>query len=374
MNTWKRIIIVLILIGLFLLLLTACTCDRGVSIPEGVVVPLAAEPNKFKVELFADLSDIYPPKEGRPEYKFLALTISNGEGGFKPGLYATAGPFPLPRGTEVYRIDRSGKVNVVVAGFESNESILFAHGQYGDGMLVTEPRRGRIRHVLANPDGTGTLVPEPFAVVGDSSFGPIVMTYGPDFMAKDPNKRQDEVIYATDYAGGQVLRLDPQGGDTVLADISNPSGGGVKAVIVDNSGRFGGGLLVGTFSIAGLKRTNADTITSVTFQDSPKGPVVSTSIVVAEFQGLELLTFGPGGIFSQDLFVAEMGTAAYADGRVLTLSADGTLTTFLNNIDAASIVFDTEGILGGGMFVSDLTNRAGVSKIWRVTPITEEGQ
>jgi len=371
MNAWKRIAMVLILTGLISSPLTACTCDRGARISEGVVVPLAAEPNKFKVELFADLSDIYPPEEGRPEHKFFALTINNGEGGFKPGLYATAGPFPLPRGTEVYRIDRSGKVSVFVNGFESNESILFARGRYGSGMLVTEPRRGRIRRVLPNTDGTGMLVAEPFAVVGDPSFGPIVMTYGPDFIAKDPNKRHDEVIYVTDYAGGQVLRLDPWGRDTMVTSISNPSGGGVKAVIVDPAGRFGSVLLVGTFSIAGLKRTHADTLTSVSFQDSPEGPFATTSVLADEFQGLELLTFGPGGVFGQDLYVSEMGTAAYADGRVYTLSADGTLTTFLTNIDACSVVFDTEGILGGGMFVSDLTNRAGVGKIWRVIPVTK---
>ena len=333
---------------------------------------MAAEPNKFKVELFADLSDFYPPREGRPEYKFFALVIHNGESGFKPGLYATGGPFPPPRGAEIYRVDRSGKISVVVRGFESNESILFARGQYGNGMLVTEPRRGRIRRVLANPDGTGTLVAEPFAVVGDPSFGPIVMTFGYDFMQADPKKRLDEVIYVTDFKGGQVLGTDPHGKATMLTRIQNPSGGGVKAVISDISARFGNGLLVGTFSVDGLHRHSSDTITSVTFREGTGGTVVSTATMAADFQGLELLTFGPGEPFGQDLFVATMGTAAYADGGVFTLSPEGTLTAFLTNIDAASVVFDTEGVLGGGMFVSDLTNRAGVGKIWRVTPIAKK--
>ncbi len=192
MLTGKRVTLTILITMLLLTLLSACKA----KLPEGVVAPLAAEPDKFQVELFADLSDIYPPDEERPEYKFFALTINKGDNGFKPGLYVTGGPFPPPRGTEIYRVDSSGKISVVVTGFESNETMLFARGQYGEGMLVTEPRQGRIRRVLANPDGTGTLVSEPVAVVGDPSFGPIVITYGPD-LAVNPMDRLDEVLYVT---------------------------------------------------------------------------------------------------------------------------------------------------------------------------------
>src|SRR5690606_20171841 len=84
--------------------------------------------------------------------------------------------------------------------------------------------------------------------------------------------------------------------------------------------------------------------------------------------GVELLTLGPGGVFSEDLFLATLGTRFNSDGAIYTLSPDGALTPFMTNIDAIHVAFDTEGVLGGGMFVSDLTQRAGSGKICRVTP------
>jgi hypothetical protein len=62
------------------------------------------------------------------------------------------------------------------------------------------------------------------------------------------------------------------------------------------------------------------------------------------------------------------------DGGVFTLDPNGTLTPFVTGLDATHVVFDTQGILGGGMFIADQDEALDGSKpntIWRVTAIPE---
>ena len=84
--------------------------------------------------------------------------------------------------------------------------------------------------------------------------------------------------------------------------------------------------------------------------------------------GLELIEVGLGPGFASKLFVSTEGSAiGSGDGTLYQLSGSSELMPFLSNIDAIDVAFDTEGILGGGMFASDGTNRSGPGKIWRVT-------
>lgn len=147
-----------------------------------------------------------------------------------------------------------------------------------------------------------------------------------------------------------------------VADIS-----GVKAVQTVSS-RFGGGFVAGTFS-ARFGDPNPHGFDAV-YSISADGHTVSP--LTTGLSGIEFLTVGPGGAFGDDLFIAAHGTDLNRDGGVYTVAPDGTMTTFMIGIDATDIAFDTEGILGGGMFVSDLYNPWGapddlpVSKIWRI--------
>jgi hypothetical protein len=41
----------------------------------------------------------------------------------------------------------------------------------------------------------------------------------------------------------------------------------------------------------------------------------------------------------------------------------------MTGLDAVAVAFDTENILGGGMFVSDINDGGGAGKIWRITAV-----
>lgn len=118
----------------------------------------------------------------------------------------TSGPFGGGRSDTLYRIDAAGVIETVKAGFESNEALVFAQGDYGAGMLISDIRGQKILRLLS--DGTLTT----FANVGSSPFGPAVLAYGPDGR-----------LYATDASGGTVLRISPDGQSSVYATLPLPS-------------------------------------------------------------------------------------------------------------------------------------------------------
>jgi hypothetical protein len=103
----------------------------------------------------------------------------------------------------------------------------------------------------------------------------------------------------------------------------------------------------------------------------------SVTEVAGGFNGLELYTFGPGGAFGSDVYIAELGSNVIDDGAVSVLSPSGLVTPFITGIDATHVVFDTENVMGGGMFVAEFGNfdpdagarRSG--RIWHVTIVPE---
>jgi hypothetical protein len=124
-----------------------------------------------------------------------------------------------------------------------------------------------------------------------------------------------------------------------------------------------GGILVGLFNFA------SDPDTGAIFLVSTDGQTVEP--IATGLNGIQMITMGPGGAFGNEVFVASEGRdfpeLEIGDGAVYTLSPNGALTEFMTNLDASSVVFDVDRVLGGGMFVSDIVDDPNVaSKIWRV--------
>jgi len=333
----------------FLSVLISLCCISQLS-PPASAVPVATNP-AFHVEPFADLASF-----GR--LLAFGLHISSGENGFPAGLYVTSGPLADDRSDRLIRINPAGSMNLVLNGLVSNESLVFARGGYGDGMLITEPRNGRILRLLA--DGSLT----PFSTGFTPPFGPAVLTYGPD-----PENPANEVLYATDFSSGNVRIVRPDGSTDNFASVSARA----KSVVTDLTSIYGGAFVVGQFNF----RANPDT--GAIFTVSADGEAVNT--LVGGLNDVQLIAAGPGGVFGENFFVPSEGRdfpdPVIGDGSVSILSPDGTLVPFLTNIDATSIAFDIAGVLGvpNAMYVTDIFAEpdGAFSKIYRVTFVPEQG-
>lgn len=319
--------------------------------------PLLADPTAFSIELFADMQEL------GPETQVLHLTLTPGHNGFDTGLYVTS-PFSLGEDSIIH-VDGDGHTQILASRFNAPETLLFAQGPFGDGMLIAEA--GETRIVRLMPDGTRTT----FADLGTAPFGPTVMLYA-----------QDDEIRVTDFSGSQILSVSPDGGSDLFAEVPEPVTGPAPPgsfIVAGSKGQFldatvtaayGGDTIYGTFSVVtGPEQQLIDA--DVLYFVSPDGSEVTE--FVGGFNGFEMFSFGPGGAFSEHLYVAEMGSNVINDGAVSIVSPDGEVRPFLTGIDATHVVFDTAGILGGGMFVGEFGNfdsdlghrRAG--RIWRVT-------
>lgn len=334
--------------------------------------PIVADPTRFKVELFADFSAIDPDLDA------FQLTMTSGENGFGPGLYVTPSPSRQPGGDRLIRVTAKHQFEIVNTNelLQSGETMVFARGSYGKGILVTEPRDLRIRRLL--PDGSLSNFAEN---VSTTPFGPTVLAYGPN-----------DLLYATDGSTGNdtqgsrdILQINPDGTSSVFATIPDtlfPDPAPTTIVqrhdtfafaSIDANGRWqeGGGFVSGTFTINFPDESDLDVLFLIPIENGV-AQESDIRILADGLRGLELVELGPGGAFGSNLFVAMEGAQRVAaDGELSILSPDGTLTPFLTNIDAIDVAFDTDGVLGGGMFISDGTNRAGPGKIWHVTEVAE---
>ncbi len=299
-------------------------------------IPVMADPNLFSVELYAD----FAPLGGN--LKAFDLLLTGGEQGFQAGLYVTSGPTGDTRSDRVVRIDGPGLVTPVKSGLVSNEGAVFSQGSYPPGMLIAIPRQQRIVQLL--PDGTMNT----FASGFTAPFGPTGIVFG-----------LDGALYASDNSSHYLVRIDSAGVVTPFAaiDDSNPKGPAVSAF----TSPFGGGYYVGTFTAPGIDPLGAGMI----YKASPDGSSVTE--FASGFDGLELLAFGPGDVFGRDLFAPQTAGAPNADGAIFTVDPAGKVVPFMTQVDATNVAFDTEGVLGGGMFVGDINDAQGPGKIWHVT-------
>jgi hypothetical protein len=179
----------------------------------------------FSTQLFADFSSITGAN------KPWELTITPGQNGFAAGLYATTGPFAGGKSDTLYRVDASGNINTVKGGFISNESLVFARGAYGNGMLISDILGQQILRLLSD----GTL--STFASLGSTPFGPAVLAFGPDGL-----------LYATDASSGQILSINPDGSSSVFATIPLPSDPALQIALAKVIRPTADGLITGVWT------------------------------------------------------------------------------------------------------------------------------
>ena len=193
-------------------------------------LPRPADPDAFAVDRFATFDGL----EGGLADDAFQLLFSTGERDVPPGLFVSGGSGSDDR---LFLLGPDGGIRVFATGFTGSEGMVHATGDYGEGLLVAEPRETRIRRVL--PDGTVRA----FASVGTDPFGPAGLAYGP----------HDGRLYATDFTGRRILRVTPDGEATEFATYPDPGevpdgvlvGPDAKALVADAGGRYGGTFLAG---------------------------------------------------------------------------------------------------------------------------------
>ncbi len=354
-----------ILISAIILILSGCdnSYDPGTDSFDSVArdgesnVPKLEDTENFSLELVADLAEF----EGFP--KAFYMLLEDGSNGFPPGLYISSGPAVGSLTTEndrLFLLDPSGNTSVFHAGFEGgNEAMVFAKGDYGEGMLITAPNELAILRLSANGE-LSTFIES----VGTEPFGLTGMAYD-----------DKGILRACDFEGRRVLHICPDKSTPVFVDL-NVLGNGPnkpKGIAFNTDNASGGEFVLGTFS-AGEELSGTDVVYSVA-RDGKSLQELSTG-----FDGLEFLTFGPGNEFGNFLYAASQATIKNADGAVYQIKPDGSTEPFVTNIDAVHVVFDVDGILGGGMLISDFNNGfengqpfPAAGRIWRVRARTGKG-
>ncbi|OPF19743.1 hypothetical protein B1L04_02870 [Microcystis aeruginosa KW] len=323
------------------------------SLHRSLASPTLTDSHNFRVELYADLSAF-----GR--LKAFSLNLTSGESGFPAGLYVATGPYPDDRSNRLLYINPSGQIIVVKDGLTSNFSSVFAKGNYGNGIFIAEPETGKVLRLL--PDGTITT----FMNLNTPQFGPATLAYGPDGFL---------FATVTDPTEGRIIRIHPDGNNETFAHIPLAKNFiGIESLSALTFNPSTGGFITGIFAFD-FSNQSIPSNNNVIFSVSADGGTVTPLIQGQE--ELELFTFGPGGAFGRDLFVAQLGKNPRPDrGSVYTLLEvkpnQFELTEFMANIDATSVVFDTQSVLGGGMFVTDFVqpiNSPG--KVWRVFSVSQ---
>jgi hypothetical protein len=112
-----------------------------ISSPAAASLPHLPDPTRFHLELYADLAPL-----GRP--KAFQLTIAQGESRFPDGLYVTTGPAGDDRSDRLLYLDDARVLHVLAEGLHSNETMVFARGPYGEGILISEPLDQTITRLL----------------------------------------------------------------------------------------------------------------------------------------------------------------------------------------------------------------------------------
>jgi len=299
--------------------------------------PRLVDGRRFRLERFADLA-------GHQRSWAFHLRISTGEHGFARGLYVAGGPdFSAAREPRrVFHVDADGRVRVVAEGLERGiENLVVARGAYGEGLLLSEPQSLRILRLNARGEF------DTFATLGAAPFGPAGLTFG-----------SDGLLYATDFTGGALLRVHPGGRSERVASVPLPPQASATVIGAKPALRMpaarGDGIVIVAGSFSARARDAVPHGLDALHRVSLDGRSVTK--LADGLTGLEFVTLGPGGAFGDGLFIATQGTDLHGDGGVFVLDAEGRLTPFLLGIDASHVVFDTAGVLGGGMFVADIAN------------------
>jgi len=309
--------------------------------------PIMADPDNFDVELFFDFETV--PDRQKPFF----LLFADEEDGFPPGLYVTT---PFTGDDKLWRLEGKSldDLFVVIDDLSNPEGLILAQGEYGEGMFIAELTGFGISRV------TPELTLEDFLLPDIPPFGPTQMAFTPE-----------GILLAIDFFGNSLVMINPDGTSSVITAIPPPPTplAGVAAakstpIVFTAASRtlYGADVLVGQFSITDA---TPDPLMDNSIFKIIGGEIVGT--LVSGLSGLESMTIGPGGSFGDELYIAELGGDGNANGAVSIVTPEGIVIPFMSNIDAATVAFDTKGILGGGMFVSDFNDGLGSGKIWHVT-------
>jgi hypothetical protein len=275
--------------------------------------------------------------------RLFGLAVSNGSQGFVRGLYVTTGREAVADTVLFIRPD--GEPSVFATGLVSAAGLAFAPEGYGGGLLVAEIAPGRITSL--NSHGGRALFADGFS----DAVGPAQPVFG-----------GDGLLYVTDFTGGTIARVSPSGSTETYA----ATGAWPEALAVTGQSPAGPELLVG------LSNPIDEPCTGAIETVSAGGMEVVT--LATGLQGLNLAATSPGGSFPDGVFVAS--EALYAtdgtnDGGVLHVTPDGRVSTFMTGVDGGQVAFDSAGVFGGGMLVSDMDQWQApdkVNRIWRVYP------
>ena len=424
----KRTTKILAVLSVVLLGTSACETKPsrdGAKTPT-VETPIFADARyakNFKIEMFVQLKPVVPPLHDPfdpngpgQQFAFYDMELSSGADGLPPGIFATTGPFPLDRSNRIFHIDSKRNVNVYAEGFQGSNALVLSGGKLDldGGILVTEPQTSSIVYLSSAPSlQIETLVKFPRR--GPESLSEIVhpadantlavrptgLVVGPDIFVEGSNSTR-QVLYMTDFnmsdawsrKQAKVLRIPladdgglsvtespgivaqvpvhqfPGAPESTIAGIAS-----AKALLFDDGGFYTNGqpaLLVVTFAIPSLGLTDIppgklDKVYALTAGN--QGPQITT--ISKGFDGAMFPAMPPSGsAFAQGLYVPTLGTASKSpNGGIFIVEQGGRTTTFIENVNASSVMFDPKGVLGvaDSMYISTFDPyEPGI--IWQVSP------
>ena len=304
------------------------------------------DPGNYQVSTYATIVN---PTFRSP----FGLALNSGANGMPRGIYATTGFQSEPEssvGRDVLLVSEPNTVSVFATGLESSDLPLFAPGNgFGNDLLVPDPFTGTISRI--GPGGNistfSTSTPSPTAMAA---------TFRPGWTPG---------VYATSFSDHTVHQLNPDGTGSLFATLPDLP---LTTLAFPETGNeaFGSSLFVANFAKPSVIEATLASIWRV----GPTGlgeQFVTNNPLLG---GMEGMAFAPAGVFGGDLYITTFGINGFEqpdDGMILRVTPSGDVSVFATGLDGGGIVFDREGIFGGGMFVADF-QEFGEGHIYHIVP------
>ncbi len=258
-------------------------------------------------------------------------------GAFGDDLYVATGA------GDILRVDSTGAATPFATGLEFPTGLAFAEiPAFGELLYVTEFGSGKIRTV----DSSGVVedfltITGPSVRLADLAFGQDAAGFGTD-------------LYVSDSATaggvpGKLYRVDPDAGITTVFGTDPFT---ALDIVFSGSGPFGNGLIVADAIDYGLDNGGVRSF------DSAGGFTLLASAIGTDLFDPAGVALGPGGIFGEDLYVADFGT-----GSIFTVTPTGVLMEFATGFCFGSVGYGYDADLifnpdGDALLVADRSRRA----------------